>query len=185
MDDNDVKIFVAKSKKENDDSIALIEEMNTQRSNGNRQRAKDLGKYLAERFLNTEQLCKELETKVGLLDYPEEIIFQVEILVFFTAEYCINRLLPNTLVKSTAINTIYDEIHKKNDAFYKTFSDSIEYSFYYLALKKEDVITALGKAFAMICRKEKDESFIELGKNVFIAVTKEVESIIAGYEFVA
>ncbi len=77
MDDNDVKIFVAKSKKENDDSIALIEEMNAQRSNGNRQKAKDLGKYLAERFLNTDQLCRELAAKVGPLDYPEEIFVQV------------------------------------------------------------------------------------------------------------
>lgn len=183
MEDNDIKIFVAKSKKEADDSIALISEMNAQRSNGNTAKAKQLGKELSARFLDTEQLRASLEEEIGTLDYPESIIFQIKILMFFTAEYCINRLLPNTLLKSTATNTIYDSIMKKAGDFYDEFSDGVEYSFYYLAVKKSDIVSAIGKTFAMVSRKENDEKFIKLGSDIFTLVAKEVEGIIDGYEF--
>lgn len=185
MEDSDIKIFQGKSAKKNtDDSIALIEEMNTQRLNGNIQRAHDLGDGLADRFLNTEELRASLEEEVGPLNYSEKVIFQIKILVFFTAEYCINRLLPNTLTKSTAINTVYDKIVKNAGDFYEEFSDGVEYSFYYLAVKKDDVLSAVGKTFAMLCRKENDESFSKLGKDIFVAVVNEVDKIIRDFGFV-
>lgn len=183
MDDKDIKIFVSKSKKDADDSIALISEMNAQRSNGNTEKAKKLGKELSARFLDTEQLRSSLEAEVGPLDYSEKIIFQIKILMFFTAEFCINRLLPNTLLKSTATNTIYDSIMKNAGEFYEEFSDGVEYSFYYLAIKKEDIISSVGKTFAMVSRKEGNEEFEKLGSEIFKVVAKEVEAIIDGYEF--
>lgn len=183
MEDNDIKIFVGKSKNEADDTIALISEMNTQRSNGNTQKAKDLGKELSARFLDTENLRCSLEEEVGPLNYSEKIIFQIKILMFFTAEYCINRLLPNALLKNTATNTIYDSIIKNAGAFYEEFSDAVEYSFYYLAIKKEDFISAVGKTFAMVCGKGADAEFEKLGSEIFKVVAKEVESIIESYDF--
>ncbi len=183
MDDNDIKIFKGKIKESTDDSIALIEEMNLQRSNGNTQKAKELGKNLAERFLDTDELKSALEKEVGSLNYSTDVMYQIKILVFFTAEYCINRLLSNTLLKSTAINTIYDKIVKEAGDFYKEFSDGVEYSFYYLAVKKEDTISAVGKAFAMLCQKEKDEAFRKLGRDIFVVVVNEVDSVITGYDF--
>ena len=104
--------------------------------------------------------------------------------MFFTAEYCINRLLPNTLLKSTATNTIYDRVMKNAGEFYKEFSDGVEYSFYYLAVKKDDILKAVGKTFAMICRKEDDEVYKKLGSDIFRVVSKEVQSIIEGYNFI-
>ncbi len=183
MEDNDIKIFVGKSKKDTDDSIALISEMNAQRSNGNTEKAKKLGKELSTRFLDTVQLRESLSKEVGPLDYPQSIIFQIKILMFFTAEYCINRLLPNTLLKSTATNTIYDSIMKNAGQFYDEFSDGVEYSFYYLAIKKDDMISAVGKTFAMVSRKEGNEEFEKLGSEIFKVVAKEVETIINSYEF--
>lgn len=183
MEDNDIKIFVSKSKRENDDSFALIDEMNEQRANGNLQKAKDMGVYLAERFLNTDEMKAALEGAVGSLDYPEKIIFQIKILVFFTAEVCINRLLPNALIKSTATNAIYDIIVDRAGDFYTTFSDGIEYSFYYLAIKQENYVCEIGKAFAMLCNKKNDEQFKQLGKDIFTVVANEIDAIIRRYEF--
>ncbi len=182
--DDDIKIFNAKPKNDTLDSIALIEEMNTQRMNGNTEKAKQLGKYLAERFLDSAELKRSLEEEIGTLDYPPKVILQIKILMFFTAEYCINRLLPNTLLKSTATNTIYDRVMKNAGEFYKEFSDGVEYSFYYLAVKKDDVLKAVGKTFAMICRKEDDEVYKKLGSDIFRVVSKEVQSIIEGYNFI-
>ncbi len=182
--DDDIKIFNAKPKSDTLDSIALIEEMNTQRMNGNTEKAKQLGKYLSDRFLDGEELKRSLEEEVGALDYPQKVILQIKILMFFTAEYCINRLLPNTLLKSTATNTIYDRVMKNAGEFYREFSDGVEYSFYYLAVKKDDIPSAVGKAFAMICRKENDATYEKLGSDVFRVVSKEVESIIEKYSFI-
>lgn len=183
MEDHDIKIFVSKSKQDADDSIALISEMNAQRSNGNTEKAKKLGKELAARFLDTDSLQASLEAELGSLDYPQKVIFQIKILMFFTAEYCINRMLPNTLLKSTATNTIYDSIMKNAGQFYQEFSDGVEYSFYYLAIKKDDFVKAVGKTFAMVSGKEGNEEFITLGSDIFRLVAKEVESIIESYEF--
>lgn len=182
--DDDIKIFNSKPKSDAIDSIALIEEMNTQRLNGNTEKAKQLGKYLSDRFLDSEELKRSLEEEVGALDYPNKVILQIKILMFFTAEYCINRLLPNTLLKSTATNTIYDSVMQNAGEFYREFSDGVEYSFYYLAVKKDDIAGAVGKAFAMICRKENDGEYEKLGSNVFKVVSKEVESVIEKYNFI-
>ncbi len=183
MEDNDIKIFVGKSAKQNDESFALIEEMNEQRANGNLQKAKDMGKYLAERFLNTDEMKAALEGAVGSLDFEEKIIFQIKILVFFTAELCINRLLPNALLMSTATNTIYDIIVDRAGDFYTTFSDGIEYSFYYLAVKQENYVSEIGKAFAMLCNKKNDEDFKQLGRDIFTVVANEIDNVIRHYEF--
>lgn len=184
MDDNDMKIFVKRPKDDSVDEVALIAEMNEQRSNGNTEKAKQLGKHLAELFLHEETLHADLESVVGKIDYPKPIIFQIKILMFFTAEYCINRILPSTMLKSTAINVLYDSIMKSASDFYSEFSDGVEYSFYYLAVKKDDITASIGKAFAMVCRKDKEEEFIDLGSRIFTAVANEVEHIIDKYQFV-
>ena len=184
MNDKDVKIFGQKPQDDSVDSIALIAEMNTQRSNGNTAKAKQLGKQLATMFLDEKQLHSSLESVLGKLDYPQPITFQIKILMFFTAEYCINRFLPNTLLKSTAINTIYDSIMKNAGDFYSEFSDGVEYSFYYLAVKKEPVASSIGTTFSMLCRKENDSEFQSLGTDTFTVVSKEVEKIIDSFNFI-
>ena len=134
--DDDIKIFNAKPKSDTLDSIALIEEMNTQRMNGNTEKAKQLGKYLSDRFLDGEELKRSLEEEVGALDYPQKVILQIKILMFFTAEYCINRLLPNTLLKSTATNTIYDRVMKNAGEFTGNFPTVWNTAFIILRLKR-------------------------------------------------
>ena len=71
--DDDIKIFNAKPKDDTLDSIALIEEMNTQRMNGNTEKAKQLGKYLSERFLDGAELKRSLEEEIGTLDIPQRL----------------------------------------------------------------------------------------------------------------
>ena len=61
--DDDIKIFNAKPKNDTLDSIALIEEMNTQRMNGNTEKAKQLGKYLAIVSLTAQSLNAHLRRK--------------------------------------------------------------------------------------------------------------------------
>lgn len=186
MEDSDIKIFGKKQAQSCDDELRLISRMEEARANGNMDKAARLGDYLSDIFLKEEELLKRLESVVGKLDYPQPVQFQIKILMFFAAEYTINRVLPNTFLKTTAINALYNNIKDGDSAFYAEFSDGAEYSFYYLAMRKESpiVIAEIGKAFAMLCGKEDDADFINLGKRMFNLVCEEVSAIIEIFDFV-
>ena len=91
MDDSDIKIFGQKQAQVCDDELRLIALMEEQRANGNTEKATKLGDYLSDIFLNEKELLARLEPTVGKLDYPQNILFQIKILMFFAAEYTINR----------------------------------------------------------------------------------------------
>ena len=71
--------------------------------------------------MNEDELLRRLSEEVGSLDYPAAVIHQIKILMFFAAEYCINRELPNMILKSTAINALYGNIKYGDAAFYEEF----------------------------------------------------------------
>lgn len=64
--------------------------------------------------------------------------------------------MPNNILRNTAINALYDDIHDKAEEFYKEFSDGAEYSFYYLAVEKTTISQNIGKCFSMLCGKDKE-----------------------------
>lgn len=184
MEDNDIKIFSTTKSDDKIDEIALIAEMNEQRSNGNIDKARKLGTYLAAIFVDDRALLKDLESALGDVDFPKPVLFQVKILMFFAAEYCINSTLPKMILKNTAINALYDSIRDEASEFYKEFSDGAEYSFYYLAIRKgNDIIHDIGSSFSMLCGKERDEAFTALGERLWSVVSKKIQEIIASYDF--
>ena len=185
MEDSDIKIF-GKEQNAGNDELKFIALMEKERSNGNIDEAVRLGDYLSDIFLDEEGLLQRLAPFIGNTDFPRDVLFQIKILMFFTAEYTINRVLPNTILTSTAVNALYGNIKNGDSAFYTEFSDGAEYGFYYLAMRKESqsVITEIGKAFAMLCGKEDDQSFVELGKKLFNLVSDEVADITNMFNFV-
>lgn len=185
MDDSDVKIFKKEKKDDNFDEIGLISKMNEERNNGNIEKSKCLGHHLASIFLDKDILLEKLKPVVGDTEYPKPVSFQLRILMFFAAEYQINSVLPNNILRNTAINTLYDDIHDEASEFYQEFSDGAEYSFYYLAVRKNnDIPQNIGKCFAMLCGKGKNEDYILLGKKLWDGVLEEVGIIIDSFEFV-
>ena len=183
FDDSDVKIFDEKGKaNENYDEIAAIHEMTKQRNNGNSDRAKKLGRHLAGIFVDEPYLLKELASEVGDLDYGEDIMYQIKVLIIFTAEYSINHTLPSALLSNTAINAMHDTLKKQAAEFYDRLDDAAEYSFYYLAVRKgTDIAKDIGKSFAMLCNKS---DYATLGQNIFEVVQKEIQKIIESFKFV-
>ena len=186
MEDSDIKIFGKQQADSCDDELRLIALIEEQRANGNTEKAAKLGDYLSDIFLSEQELLDRLQPIVGDFNrFSAPVRYQIKILMFFAAEYTINRVLPNTVLKSTAINALYCNIKDGDAAFYAEFSDGAEYSFYYLAMRKESdsVITEIGKAFAMLCGKENDDGYLELGKRMFNLVCEEVERIIEIFDF--
>ncbi len=186
FDDSDVKIFTDSDNiKENLHEVSVIAEMTKHRSNGNILKAKQLGKHLAEIFVDEPSLLSQLEGEVGKIKRDEDDMYQIKVLLVFTAEYCINRLLPATLLSNTAVNALYDTVIKKAAEFYDRLDDAAEYSFYYLAVRKGfDISSNIGISFAMLCGEGKDEYYTHLGKRLFEVAQHEIEKIIDSYQFV-
>lgn len=185
FDDSDVKIFNDTKASDSFDEVSIISQMTKNRSNGNAQKAKDLGKNLAERFVDEPHLLSELEAEIGEIQRDENTMYQMKVLLIFTAEYCINHLLPNPLLSNTAVNALYDTVKKKAFEFYDRLDDAAEYSFYYLAVRKGvDIPANIGVSFAMLCGMDKDKYYQNLGKRLFEVANHEIEKTIDSFEFV-
>ena len=183
FDDSDVKIFGEK-KKDSFDDVSIIVEMNKQRSNGNSEKSRKLGKYLASIFIDEPQLLTDLEEEVGEINRDDDTMYQIKVLLVFTAEYCLTHYLPSPLVSNTAVNAMYSSIMKNAAEFYDKLDDAAEYSFYYLAVRKEvDISENIGKSFAMLCGKENDDYFLNLGKQLFEIAKYEIKKTIKKYDF--
>lgn len=184
FDDSDVKIF-NDEKKDSFDEVSIIAEMTKNRSNGNSQKAKELGKTLAERFVDEPHLLSDLEHEVGEIQRDDDTMYQMKVLLAFSAEYSINRLLVSPLLANTAVNALYDTVKKKAFEFYDRLDDAAEYSFYYLAVRKGvDIPQNIGISFAMLCGNESDEYYKNLGKRLFEVATYEIEKTINSVGFI-
>jgi hypothetical protein len=186
FDDSDIKIFTdSDTSPETSHEVHVIAEMTKHRSNGNIMKAKNLGKHLAEIFVDEPSLLSQLEGEVGKIDCNDDDMYQIKVLLVFTAEYCINHYLPAVLLSNTAVNSLYDTLIKKAKAFYEKLDDAAEYSFYYLAVRKGyDVSENIGVSFAMLCGKDKDEYYTNLGKRLFEVAQHEINKIIDSYDFI-
>ena len=86
MDDSDVKIFKKEKRDDKFDEIGLISKMNEERGNGNIDKSKRLGSYLASIFLDKDGKGKDNEEYAslgselwsGVLEEVEEIIRRYE-----------------------------------------------------------------------------------------------------------
>lgn len=185
FDDSDVKIFNDTEKKDSFDEVSIIAEMTKHRSNGNAQKAKELGKTLAERFVDEPHLLSDLENEIGEIQRDDDTMYQMKVLLAFSAEYSINHTLLSPLLANTAVNSLYDTVRKKAFEFYDRLDDAAEYSFYYLAVRKGiDISDNIGISFAMLCGKENDEYFVNLGKRLFEVATYEIEKAIKSFGFI-
>lgn len=184
-EDGDIKIFTKKTSEDKIDEVALIAEMDYHRGNGNMEKAKQLGAYLSSVFVDEEGLLRSLEPIIGNFILSRAEVHQIEVLMAFSAEYIINRALPNALLSGTAVNSLYDSIIAEKADLYAELKDGAEYSFYYLAVRKGmDTERAVGEAYAMLCGKEGDAETAALGTRLFTAVLSEIENIIEVFDFV-
>lgn len=187
---DDVKIYVSQKEKQSLDSSFApdIETMNLHRANGNLVKANELGKKLAG--LTTQKggegLFVDFNEKLAPKFFSPEILFQIRVLMIFTAEALLQLNIPVLQISTTAVNAMHSALRKTSPAFYKNISDGAAFTFYYLAMKKGgSLCDDIGEAFAMLCSVSKNkEGFINAGKTVWSIVSKLVGDEIekAGFE---
>lgn len=187
-EDSDMKIvgIPETSEEENFDALSFIEETKIQRFNGNTAKAKALGANIVSAFsykaapFELVQLAGEYGISVD-----DEILLQIKILSVFSAEFCINKYLPSAMLSSIAVNELYDVLDKVTPDFYSELSQSMAFSFYYLAVKNNaSVSESVGEQFAMLCGKKNDESFMKLGSRLHDINVEVYAKAIKGFAFI-
>ena len=163
-DDSDMKIVgelssVARTPDESEAAARLFER---ERSNGNLEKAHEVGKFLARALLEPGGIAYDPEAAV---DFERRNIC---ILYAFAADQAISRYSPNTMIAQSAENEFYDEIRRSNAPLYESISRSGAFSIYLLCKKGRDGLREdMGKAYAKIVRRPEDREAEKLGEESY------------------
>lgn len=156
-----IKIYNSAKKDDNSDMSAVIEVMKEHRANGNIDKAKKLGKALAEIDVDVKELLSPKFMK-------SDIIYQIKVLLIFAAEFNLQMIISAPMLSTTAINSMYDSMQKHSAGFYENISDGVAFSFYYACIRDAgDIEKNIGKTFAMLCSAKDNDSFVEAGSTVY------------------
>lgn len=187
FDDSDIKIFTSKADAATDlDILSVVESLNQQRANGNVEKAENLGRSLAALAFSNETR-KKYQNSTFFEDAAPGVAAQAGVLLLFAAEAALNYFLPSTQLSTIAITALHKHLDELESEFYRNVVESSAYSFYYLSIRKgsEDVATDIGKAFSMLCQKEGNEAYIQVGRTLYNKVLTEVEQEVKDLQFQA
>ena len=136
-EDKDIKVFhPSNEKKEQADESAdlsqdilhAVQELDAQRSNGNLRRARKLGRSLAQ--FTPENAAKlggiDIKAKGGVdpQELPSNVLYQARVLMLFTAQLTLHRLLP-PVISNEAVNAMYDDL---SEGFYDNVMEGASFS---------------------------------------------------------
>ena len=176
--DDDIKIFHPKL---NDSAVSELTSiagiMDKHRANGNSAKADILGERLAE--FKPEDLCPEDAAKIS-----NKEIMQLRALMVFAAQIAMHKYLPHKILSAQAVNSMYERIEQTSPGFFRNISDGSSFSFYYLAVRKnENVEEEIGRDYAMLCDRDDNQYLIDLGKRVYVQTDAKVLSLVENFEF--
>ncbi|HCJ93205.1 MAG TPA: hypothetical protein DHV92_07805 [Ruminococcaceae bacterium] len=176
-EDKDIKVFHPSNEKKeqaeestdlSQDILHAVQELDAQRSNGNLRRARKLGRSLAQ--FTPENAAKlggiDIKAKGGVdpQELPSNVLYQARVLMLFTAQLTLHRLLP-PVISNEAVNAMYDDL---SEGFYDNVMEGASFSIYYLAVRKAFNISAnIGKGFAMLCGDEDSDEYAKIGMLVY------------------
>ena len=107
-----------------------MQELDAQRSNGNLRRARKLGRSLAQ--FTPENAAKlggiDIKAKGGVdpQELPSNVLYQARVLMLFTAQLTLHRLLP-PVISNEAVNAMYDDL---SEGFYDNVMEGASFSIY-------------------------------------------------------
>ena len=97
-------------------------------------------------------------------ELPSNVLYQARVLMLFTAQLTLHRLLP-PVISNEAVNAMYDDL---SEGFYDNVMEGASFSIYYLAVRKTFNISAnIGKGFAMLCGDEDSDEYAKIGTLVY------------------
>lgn len=162
--DEDIKIYGESPLNESPDFDRIVENIDFNKSNGNKEKAEKLGGIFASLKPTDAGLCI-----VAPGDKIEAaVLFQARVLIHFLCGRTVKKEVKDSFLVDTARNAMYDSIKKNEPSYYKNLTDGAAYSFYRVAFKKDgDCADAAGAEFAKLCGASNDANIIALGKKVY------------------
>ena len=124
-EDKDIKVFHPSNEKKeqadesadlSQDILQAVQELDAQRSNGNLRRARKLGRSLAQ--FTPENAAKlggiDIKAKGGVdpQELPSNVLYQARVLMLFTAQLTLHRLLP-PVISNEAVNAMCDALRRR------------------------------------------------------------------------
>lgn len=169
-EDFDIKIFSPIKTAESAEPVVIADEMKRQAVSGNLQKAKDLGKSIADFFpeaaekeelWNMARCCNVQELDRSIKD-------QAIILSVFTAEYFLNQYLTDAILSTSALTVLYDTLTATLPELYNHLLSSTAFSFYYMNVDRKDADPEIiGQTFAMLCGDKNAKDLCCYGESVF------------------
>ncbi len=169
--DDDMKIVGAEQPEEVDTAAQWTE----QKANGNIDRARRLGKVLAQQLLNIQE-------------DDSAMLLQKQMLFTFTVDTVGPTLLPDELLVETARATFFERVRELLPDFEATLHRLGAFTFYRLAVDGYHPAALpavkIGAMFAALCGKAEDKAATEQGARLFIAFVARLEETVSMIEFV-
>jgi hypothetical protein len=165
--DQDMKIVGEKPSddvKKNKELYGDAAEYEREKAQGNIEKAKKLGKELAEDFVS---VCKKDELTISE-DDSESLITQKVLLLSFTVMAGLEEFCPNITIANAARTAFFDELNLLDNNLFEKSSDTGAFSFYYLSFRRgTEVDRRVGQTFAMLCSHDGDPIYQELGEALY------------------
>ena len=180
--DEDIKIYGKKTSDESPDFESLVEHIDFNMSNGNKEKAEQLGGIFARLKPTDEGLC---------IVAPEDtveaaVLYQARVLIHFLCGRTIKNEIKDSFIIDFARNAMYNSIKQNEPAYYKNLTDGAAYSFYRVAFKKEgENAQTAGAEFAKLCAASKDEHIIALGRKIYTNTVAYAKALIekCGFQY--
>lgn len=187
MSENDVKIYIGKKEtlKSSYDIANTFDAVVSNRANGNIDKAKKLGAALANISpLGDGELSLNLKEHVAQKFLTADMLYKIKVLIVFACETLLQIEIPVSVLTTTAITSMYDEIEKQSPQLYSNISSGAAFSFYYLAFQKGgDVCENVAEAFAMLCEVKNKDGFVSVGKIIWNRAVEVIEQQLVKADF--
>lgn len=185
-EDFDIKIFSPVKKTVDSEPVVIVDEMKRQVVLGNLQKAKALGKTIADSFpeaAEKEELWSMAKC-CNVTELDRNIKDQAIILSVFAAEYYLNISMPDAILSSSALTTLYDTLTADMPDLYNELLSSTAFSFYYMNVDRKAADPILiGETFAMLCGDKNSESLRCYGSTVFNTSIEHYKELTAKIDF--
>ena len=176
FDDKDIKIAGDKPSatiRRNKAIAAEGDDFARHTANGDMDKAKLLGKTVAEKFTEAgDEIIPDTDSAENT-----EMLLQRRQLLAFGVRIGFERFCPDEILANAAWNSFEKNLKRIAPGTEPSATDSGAFSFYYLAYRRGgDVERRIGQTFAMLCSHDGDPIYQELGEALYCWFTSFIRS---------
>ena len=176
-DDSDIKIAPSKGVGKNvaDDTAGIEIDLESQKENGNIERAKKLGLDIASLF--------DAQKYKNITKSPDNIT-QAKLLLAFTTFFETETEIKNSILLKSCQYEITSSIKSEYPELYQNMVNSPAFTMYYLCVRTEDdIANEIGKTYAKLVGDKDSVELSTEGREIFLKFKTDIDEIIKNTKF--